>query len=95
VQVDGAEIETVEGLAAEGHQLHPVQEAFWEAHGLQCGFCTPGLLLTTLSLLDESPNPSVAEIRAYLSGNVCRCTGYRNIIDSVRLAAHKLAERHD
>ncbi len=89
VQADGAELLTVEGLA-NGEQLHPIQEAFWEAHGLQCGFCTPGFLITTLAFLDENPAPSEAEIREALSGNLCRCTGYQNIVKAVQLAAGKL-----
>ena len=86
VQADGHEITTVEGLATAGG-LHPVQEAFHEEHGLQCGFCTPGMMLTTIALLDENPDPSDEEIRWALSGNVCRCTGYQNIVKAVRHAA--------
>jgi carbon-monoxide dehydrogenase small subunit len=89
VQADGAEIDTVEGMAA-GDELHPVQQAFHEAHGLQCGFCTPGLLLTTEQLLRENADPSEREIREYLSGNICRCTGYVGIVEAVKLAQHKL-----
>ena len=89
VQADGAELLTVEGLA-NGEQLHPIQEAFWEAHGLQCGFCTPGFLITTLAFLEENPAPSEAEIREALSGNLCRCTGYQNIVKAVQIAAGKL-----
>ena len=89
VQVEGEEIETVEGMAT-GEELHPIQEAFREAHGLQCGFCTPGLLLATQTLLEENPNPSEPEIREYLAGNICRCTGYVNIVTSVQKAAEKL-----
>jgi carbon-monoxide dehydrogenase small subunit len=86
VQVDGRQLTTVEGLAgAEG--LHPIQEAFREQHGLQCGFCTPGMMLTAVALLEENPNPSEREIRWALSGNVCRCTGYQNIVKAVRHAA--------
>ncbi|HEV7664575.1 MAG TPA: (2Fe-2S)-binding protein [Chloroflexota bacterium] len=92
VQADGASITTVEGLAAAGAgDLHPVQEAFWEAHGLQCGFCTSGMLITTVALLRDQPRPSDAEIRAALSGNLCRCTGYQNIVKAVRLAAERMA----
>ena len=90
VQADGCEITTVEGLAALADQLHPMQEAFWEAHGLQCGFCTPGILITTVALLRENPAPTDEEIRAGLSGNLCRCTGYQNIVKAVRLAADRL-----
>src|ERR671938_730114 len=84
VQADGAEIMTVEGLAPGPDSLHPIQEAFWEAHGLQCGFCTPGFLITTLALLGETPRPTDEQIRAALSGNLCRCTGYQNIVNAVQ-----------
>jgi aerobic-type carbon monoxide dehydrogenase small subunit (CoxS/CutS family) len=86
VSVDGAEILTVEGLAP-GDQLHPLQQAFREAQGLQCGFCTPGMLMLALELLRENPAPSEAEIREAISANLCRCTGYQGIIEAVRLAA--------
>ena len=86
VQSDGAQITTVEGLA-NGQDLHPVQQAFWETHALQCGFCTSGMLLSTVALLRERPRPSDAEIREGLSGNLCRCTGYQNIVKAVRLAS--------
>lgn len=86
---DGSEILTVEGLA-QGRDLHPIQQAFLENTGMQCGFCTPGMLLTTKSLLDRNPDPSEAEIRDALVGNLCRCTGYVNIIKSVQVAAEKL-----
>ena len=89
VQADGAEIGTVEGLAgADG--MHALQEGFWEKHGLQCGFCTPGMLMTGAALLEENPNPSEAEIREAISGNLCRCTGYVNIVKAVQYAADKL-----
>jgi carbon-monoxide dehydrogenase small subunit len=91
IQAEGAEIETVEGMARNG-ELHPVQQAYHEKHGLQCGFCTPGLLLATQTLLEQNRNPSEQEIREYLSGNVCRCTGYVNIVASVQEAARKLTE---
>jgi carbon-monoxide dehydrogenase small subunit len=90
IQAEGAEIETVEGMSPDGEQLHPIQQAYHERHGLQCGFCTPGLLLTTQTLLEENPDPSDEEIREYLSGNVCRCTGYVGVIDSVRDAAVRM-----
>lgn len=93
VQADGSEITTIEGLAqtAEGNGgLHPVQEAFWQKHGLQCGFCTPGMILSTVALLREHPNPGEAEIRHALAGNICRCTGYQHIIEAVRYAARKI-----
>jgi len=86
VQADGRSITTVEGLARNG-QLHPVQAAFKEEHGLQCGFCTPGMMLTGAALLDRNPNPSVDEIRWAISGNICRCTGYMNIVKAIQHAA--------
>ena len=86
VQADGAEITTIEGLARNG-DLHPVQQAFHEQHGLQCGFCTPGMVLATVSLLAENPSPSDEEIRLALEGNLCRCTGYQNIVKAVKAAA--------
>ncbi len=88
VQADGAAITTVEGLA--GATLHPVQQAFHECHALQCGYCTPGFLAATIELLREQPNPSDAEIREALHGNICRCTGYVNIVHAVRLAAERM-----
>lgn len=88
VQADGAEVTTVEGLAgAADGAMSPLQEAFWTAHGLQCGYCTPGILIAAQSLLDENPSPSDAEIRDAISGNLCRCTGYQQIVDAIRLAA--------
>lgn len=92
VQAQGAEILTVEGLATNG-ELHPVQQAFMEEHGLQCGFCTPGMLLRSYRFLKENPNPSDAEIRFGMAGNLCRCTGYQNIIKSVKKAASIIAEK--
>jgi carbon-monoxide dehydrogenase small subunit len=89
VQADGAEVTTVEGLADE-HGLHPIQQAFRECHGLQCGFCTPGMLLAAKALLDEVPDPTDDEIREHLSGNVCRCTGYVGIVEAVQRAAGML-----
>ncbi|MGH2349898.1 MAG: (2Fe-2S)-binding protein [bacterium] len=89
VQADGSEIRTVEGLAQDG-TLHPIQEGFWEEHGLQCGFCTPGMMLSALQLLARIPNPTDAQIRHALDGNLCRCTGYQHIVNSVRYAARKL-----
>ncbi|MFQ5628552.1 MAG: (2Fe-2S)-binding protein [bacterium] len=93
VQANNHEILTVEGLTENGHadKLHPLQTAFIEAHGLQCGFCTPGFLMTLIPFLQENPGPSEQEIREALSGNLCRCTGYQNIIKAVKLAAKKLA----
>jgi len=92
VQADGAELLTVEGLAQNG-QLHPIQEGFWEEHGLQCGFCTPGMMLTALQILERHPDPSDDEIRHGLEGNLCRCTGYQHIVNSVKYAARKLTEQ--
>jgi carbon-monoxide dehydrogenase small subunit len=91
IQADGARITTVEGLAPDDETLHPIQQAFSEAHGLQCGFCTPGILLTVSAFLKENADPTEDEIRDGLSGNLCRCTGYHNIIKAVQLAAEKLA----
>jgi len=86
VQADGTEIKTIEGLA-DGENLHPMQAAFWEKHGLQCGFCTPGFLMSVHELLAHDPAPDEAEIRSWLSGNICRCTGYQNIVEAVQYAA--------
>jgi carbon-monoxide dehydrogenase small subunit len=91
VQCQGAQVQTVEGLA-KGPQLHAVQEAFTQEHGLQCGFCTPGMLLRAYRFLQENPDPSEAEVRAGLSGNLCRCTGYQNIVKAVLAAAAKLKQ---
>lgn len=88
-QADGGEIMTVEGLAPNG-KLHPIQEGFWEKHGLQCGFCTPGMMMTTYALLKKNPNPSEDDIRWAISGNLCRCTGYVNIVKAVQYAAEKM-----
>ncbi|MCW5876106.1 MAG: (2Fe-2S)-binding protein [Anaerolineales bacterium] len=90
VQADGHELTTVEGLASDEKNLHPLQEAFWEAHGLQCGFCTPGILMTLLPYLQEHPNPTEHEVREAISGNLCRCTGYQHIVDAALLAAKKM-----
>jgi aerobic carbon-monoxide dehydrogenase small subunit len=90
VQADGHQITTVEGLAQSTDQLHPIQQSFWEAHGLQCGYCTPGILMTLVPFLRDNPNPSEDEIRHALSGNLCRCTGYQHIVDAVKLAAEKM-----
>ena len=88
VQADGRSVETVEGLEKNG-KLHPVQEGFWEKHGLQCGFCTPGMLMTSCALLERNPAPTELDIREAISGNLCRCTGYVNIIKAVQYAAEK------
>jgi aerobic carbon-monoxide dehydrogenase small subunit len=90
-QVDGHEVTTLEGLAPDAEHLHPIQRAFHEEHGLQCGFCTPGILLTVSALLEAHPRPSDGEIREWLAGNLCRCTGYVNIVRAVRRAAALLA----
>ncbi|WP_286886535.1 (2Fe-2S)-binding protein [Aneurinibacillus sp. UBA3580] len=87
VQADNSTILTVEGLAGEDGTLHPLQDAFWEKHGLQCGFCTPGMLMTAYHFLEENPNPSREEVREGISGNLCRCTGYQSIVDAVEHAA--------
>jgi aerobic carbon-monoxide dehydrogenase small subunit len=89
VQADGGSVTTIEGLARDG-TLHPLQDAFWEKHGLQCGFCTPGMILTACDLLERNPKPSEAEIRHGLEGNLCRCTGYQNIVAAVQLAAERM-----
>ncbi len=89
VQVDGAEVMTVEGLE-QGGKLHPIQEGFYEEHGLQCGFCTPGMMLTAVAFLKENPSPSDDEIRRAISGNLCRCTGYVNIVKAIQYAGQKM-----
>jgi len=86
IQMDGADLTTVEGLA-DGERLHPLQQAFWDHHGLQCGFCTPGILLTAKALLEENPHPTDGEIREAIAGNLCRCTGYHFIVEAIRAAA--------
>ncbi|PYV96075.1 MAG: carbon monoxide dehydrogenase [Acidobacteria bacterium] len=91
VQADGRSVTTVEGLAT-GDQLHPLQDGFWEEHGLQCGFCTPGMIMCSHDLLDRQPNPSDSDIRQALNGNVCRCTGYQNIVAAVRNASRKMSK---
>ncbi len=92
VQADGGSILTVEGLAKDG-KLHPIQEGFWEEHGLQCGFCTPGMMLTALQILERNPKPTEDQIRNGLEGNLCRCTGYQHIVNAVQYAARKMAEQ--
>ena len=89
VQADGAEVTTIEGLAQDGN-LHPVQEAFWDNHGLQCGYCTAGMIMTIAELLERNPNPSADEVRAGLEGNICRCTGYHNIVKAALAAAEAI-----
>jgi len=90
VQADGHQLTTVEGLAPDTQHLHPIQQAFWDHHGLQCGFCTPGFLLTLVPFLKECPNPTEEEVRQAISGNLCRCTGYQNIVESALAAAAQL-----
>jgi carbon-monoxide dehydrogenase small subunit len=92
VQANGHELTTVEGLAPDPQHLHPLQQGFWEAHGLQCGYCTPGFLMTLVPFLQENPHPSEQEIREAISGNLCRCTGYQNIVEAVKWAAQKMRE---
>lgn len=89
VQADGHSITTVEGLASDG-KLHPIQQSFWESHGLQCGYCTPGILMTLVPFLKQNPNPTEEDIRHAISGNLCRCTGYQHIVDAVKLAAERM-----
>ncbi len=89
VQADGADVTTIEGLAQNG-ELHPVQEGFWERHGLQCGFCTPGMIMSAAAILADDDNPTEAEIRHGIEGNLCRCTGYHNIVRSIEYAAAKM-----
>jgi len=91
VQADGREITTVEGLEQDG-TLHPIQEGFWQEHGLQCGFCTPGMMMTATAFLKDRPQPTEDEIRVAISGNLCRCTGYMNIVKSIQYAAAKLRQ---
>jgi carbon-monoxide dehydrogenase small subunit len=96
VQADGSEITTIEGLTATPEAaggLHPVQEGFWEKHGLQCGYCTPGMILSAVQLLRDNPSPTEAEIRHAIAGNLCRCTGYQHIVEAVEYAAKKLRSR--
>jgi aerobic carbon-monoxide dehydrogenase small subunit len=91
VQADGREITTVEGLEQDG-KLHPMQEGFWQEHGLQCGFCTPGMMMTATAFLHEHPHPTEDEVRVAISGNLCRCTGYMNIVKSIQYAAAKMRQ---
>ncbi|MFZ0545446.1 MAG: (2Fe-2S)-binding protein [Candidatus Promineifilaceae bacterium] len=91
VQANGSEIETIEGVA-NGAELHPLQEGFWEKHGLQCGYCTPGMIMSAKHLLSKNPNPTEEEIRWGISGNLCRCTGYNKIVEAIQYAAAKLNE---
>ena len=91
VQANGMQIETIEGLA-QGGQLHPLQEGFWEKHGLQCGYCTPGMIMSAKDLLERNPDPSEEEIRWGISGNLCRCTGYNKIVEAIQYAAEKMRQ---
>ena len=88
VQADGSEVTTIEGLASNG-ELHPLQQAFWDQHGLQCGFCTPGMIMAAVDLLNDNPRPTDREIREGISGNFCRCTGYQHIVNAIQQAAEK------
>jgi aerobic-type carbon monoxide dehydrogenase small subunit (CoxS/CutS family) len=94
VQADGMAITTIEGMAGVNSELHPIQQAFREKHGLQCGFCTPGIIMSVHAMLHEHPDPTEEEIRHELSGNICRCTGYQNIVEAVKLAAERLRLQH-
>jgi len=94
VQADGGEIQTIEGVAQNG-QLHPLQMGFWERHGLQCGYCTPGMIMSALHLLQKNPNPTDDEIRWGISGNLCRCTGYNKIVEAIHYAAEKLRQTNE
>ena len=91
VQADGSEVQTIEGLA-DGDDLHPLQDGFWEEHGLQCGYCTPGMIMSAVNLLEDNPAPSEAEIREGISGNLCRCTGYQHIVNAIQHAAERMAQ---
>ena len=91
-QADGQDVTTIEGLAG-GSDLHPVQAAFKEAHGLQCGFCTPGMVMSAVDLLNTNPNPTEDEIRSWLKGNICRCTGYHNIVKAIQIAANEMSQK--
>ncbi len=93
VQANGRDVTTVEGLDGGQEDLHPIQHGFWEKHGLQCGFCTPGILMTLVPFLEENPDPTEDEIREILSGNICRCTGYQKIVEAVQLSARLLQEK--
>jgi carbon-monoxide dehydrogenase small subunit len=94
VQADGMAITTIEGMAGVNSELHPIQQAFREKHGLQCGFCTPGIIMSVHAMVHEHPDPTEEEIRHELSGNICRCTGYQNIVEAVKLAAERLRVQH-
>ena len=91
IQADGASLETIESLGTDATNLHPIQNAFWEKHGLQCGFCTPGMVLTAKAFLEENPDPTEEEIRKAIAGNICRCTGYVFIVEAIRAAAEEMA----
>jgi carbon-monoxide dehydrogenase small subunit len=95
VQVEGKTLETVEGLAPDVEHLHPIQQAFWDCHGLQCGYCTPGFLMTLIQFLKENPDPTEREVRIGISGNLCRCTGYQNIVKATLLAAKRMREANE
>jgi carbon-monoxide dehydrogenase small subunit len=93
VQADGHDVMTVEGLSDQPSDMHPLQNAFWEAHGLQCGFCTPGFLMTLVAFMKDNPHPTEREIREAISGNLCRCTGYQNIVKAVQIAAEDMSAK--
>ena len=95
VQANGMALTTIEGMAGTNSELHPIQQAFQEKHGLQCGFCTPGIIISVHAMLHENPNPTEQEIRHELSGNLCRCTGYQHIVEAVQLAVERLRESHN
>ncbi|WP_278002497.1 (2Fe-2S)-binding protein [Natrinema gelatinilyticum] len=94
VQIDGRELTTIEGLA-DGDDLHPVQQSFWDEHGMQCGYCTPGMVLSSVALLEENPDPTVNEVREHIAGNICRCTGYAKIVESVMDAADSMEGQYE
>ena len=93
VQADGSEVTTIEGLASDVHHLHPLQEGFWEEHGLQCGYCTPGMIMSAVNLLNDNPRPTEREIREGIAGNFCRCTGYQHIVNAIQHAANNANKR--
>ena len=93
VQADGSEVTTIEGLAKDVHHLHPLQEGFWEEHGLQCGYCTPGMIMSAVNLLNDNPKPTEREIREGIAGNFCRCTGYQHIVNAIQHAANNANKR--
>jgi carbon-monoxide dehydrogenase small subunit len=95
VQADGKAVKTIEGMPEQEGELHPIQQAFWDHHGLQCGFCTPGMVIATEDFLERNPNPTREQVREGMAGNLCRCTGYQNIVDSIMTAAERRRGEHD